>query len=549
MLGLLILHAGARAQSYYGYQGCGTAKCHPGDVQGQHEDILASFREHGHPWVEIPTEKQPPGADQFGFTALGVTLVDPATYKKADGTSHGLTWDHVVALLGFHASGAGYFIRDDGKRISNGSNAGTYPPRCFRCHNPTGYAADNTLTMYGLTTAQWANGVPALDGDGKRMNGVQCEHCHGKGLEMSKPDGLFCRDCHSRTDPDPFGTDVSTWDYNRRIPFAPTADGKTGVFTNHHPQGDEFRRSPHKDVVDSEGRPQGCILCHDPHKSVWKDKGGVKFDDDPGEVTATAHGGVGNMCTHCHKKRVRGAMGTEPFNLECIDCHMPEKSGGSATKQPDFTYIANDAHGHRRTHLFRINPNPEKAIDNYKSQTTVLNGVTTISYFWKSPGPDPNAPETTIDWARDGDASLTLDMVCYDCHHNMTIQDMADYAKAVHRQPGMVDLFINESDTLKVVGKNDRVSVDFSIEAGDKAGLKAQWWVICQGPKGWSSWNGKKWVGGLRPWRKSTAVANVPEQNVLKSKLPPGYYTYWVSIDPTDGSENFDSVPVYVKRR
>jgi hypothetical protein len=113
----------------------------------------------------------------------------------------------------------------------------------------------------------------------------------------------------------------------------------------------------------------------------------------------------------------------------------------------------------------------------------------------------------------------------------------------------LVDLIVNESDSLKVLGKNDLVTVDFSVEAGDKKDMKAQWWVICQGPKGWSSWNGKKWVSGLRPWRRSTAVADVAEQNVLKSKLPPGYYTYWVSIEPVDGSEYFDSVPVFVKKR
>jgi hypothetical protein len=131
----------------------------------------------------------------------------------------------------------------------------------------------------------------------------------------------------------------------------------------------------------------------------------------------------------------------------------------------------------------------------------------------------------------------------------MTAEQLATFAKGIHRQPGMVDLVVNGEDALQRVGKNDQVSVDFSIEAGDKQGMKADCWVICQGPKGWTSWNGKKWVAGLRPWRKGVALADLPEQNVLKSKLPSGYYTYWVYVEPSDGSEYSDSVPVYVKKR
>jgi hypothetical protein len=146
-------------------------------------------------------------------------------------------------------------------------------------------------------------------------------------------------------------------------------------------------------------------------------------------------------------------------------------------------------------------------------------------------------------------ASMTMDLACTGCHTNMTVAQMAEVAKGIHRQPGMVDLVVNNEDTLQRVSKNDQVSVNFSIECGEKYGMKAQWWVICQGPKGWSSWNGKKWVAGLRPWRKGVALADLPEQNVLKAKLPPGYYSYWVVIEPTDGSEYSDGVPVFVTKR
>jgi hypothetical protein len=44
-------------------------------------------------------------------------------------------------------------------------------------------------------------------------------------------------------------------------------------------------------------------------------------------------------------------------------------------------------------------------------------------------------------------------------------------------------------------------------------------------------------------------LADTYDQNVLKAKLPPGHYTYWVNIDAADGSEHSDSVPVYVTKK
>jgi hypothetical protein len=218
------------------------------------------------------------------------------------------------------------------------------------------------------------------------------------------------------------------------------------------------------------------------------------------------------MCRQCHNKRVRGGMGE--LGLECVECHMPHKSGG----------VAGESHGHRRTQRFRINATTLKAADNVEGG------------YWKS---------TDLN----GDSFLTLDMVCADCHANMSIEHMANYAKSIHRQPRLVDLTVNAGDALQVLRKNDPLRVDFSIEAGDKNGMKAEWWVICQRPKGWSSWNGKKWVAGLRPWRKNAPLTDVPEQNVLKAWAQPGHYTYWICVYLADGSEYFDSVPVHLTKR
>ena len=273
-------------------------------------------------------------------------------------------------------------------------------------------------------------------------------------------------------------------------------DTTNSWFSGSHSQGDEFSHSPHKNTA--------CALCHDPHKSVWHEDGGVKF---------VAPDEAGNMCTHCHQMQIRGTMGQ--IGLECADCHMPDAS----------------MKGTGATHLFRISTSPLTAAQN----TFAADGKT----WWNT---DAN-----------GDGFLTLDLVCNKCHDNMTMDVLAKAAKGIHRQPGIVDLTVNHADALQVVKTTSAISVDFSLQAGALKGMKADWFVMCQGPKGWTSWNGKKWVAGVSAWKKKTAANSVLADiskplNVLKAKLAPGYYTYWVCIYPTDGSQNTDSVPVFVTR-
>ena len=294
-LGPLALGVGAATpQKYVGDQMCSVC----------HTDKYDTYIQHGHPWVEVHTGGQEPGPDLFGFASVGVGLPTlPAT----------MAWTDVMAILGNFKDGQGYLIRSsDGKRVDVKTGAASnYPANCFKCHNPTGYTP--TGNVYGIPG--WTNGSPALDPNKIPIQGVQCEHCHGPAATMTLPDKQICRDCHS------------SGDSKFRIPF----NAADQIFANHHPEGDEYRRSPHKDI--------GCAACHDPHKSVWHDQGGVRFADN----------GIDMMCTGCHQQDnpsypnaskvvIRGTMGE--IGLQCLDCHMPEISGA----------------GERASHLFKINP-------------------------------------------------------------------------------------------------------------------------------------------------------------------------------------------------
>jgi hypothetical protein len=212
----------------------------------------------------------------------------------------------------------------------------------------------------------------------------------------------------------------------------------------------------------------------------------------------------------CHNKRVFGIMGE--IGLECVECHMPLASAAGAGA----------------THLFRINPTALAAADN----TYQEDGKT----WWN------------VD--QNGNSFLTLDLACGGCHQGMPVENMARYAPLIHRPPGLVEVTVNGGDKTVTVKRNvDVVSIDFSVFADAKPkGMKADWWVMCQGPLGWQSWDGTRWWYGKRAWLKNSPIVDVSNKNVLKSKLTiAGNYTYWVCIYPTDGSQNIDTVSVVVK--
>ena len=146
----------------------------------------------------------------------------------------------------------------------------------------------------------------------------------------------------------------------------------------------------------------------------------------------------------------------------------------------------------------------------------------------------------------------------------MTMDQLAADGRDHPPRAGIVDLTVNGEDTLQIVSisNNDTVSIGFNTVAGAMNGVAADWYVLCQGPKGWTSWNGTKWVSGTAAWKKHTSAAskissandNV-QQTVVNVTLPStallaGTYTYYVGIVPwpngKEGKENIVSVPLIV---
>ena len=141
-----------------------------------HEDEGMEWYGHGHAWMQVHTGGQVPPDDLFA--PLGYPLPTlPA----------GVTWDQVQDIVGHFKDGAGSVLTSDGKLYEpDGRVVNPMPGRCNKCHNTAGTATGN---MYGT----------AIQGTWK-LNGIQCEQCHGPGPTMEVPDGQICRDCHSSGD-------------------------------------------------------------------------------------------------------------------------------------------------------------------------------------------------------------------------------------------------------------------------------------------------------------------------------------------------------------
>jgi predicted CXXCH cytochrome family protein len=393
------------------------------------------------------------------------------------------------------------FLLTSGKFVESSGGSLTMPGKCNNCHNtggnPNGKGGNINYPNPNI------NGSWALDG-------VQCEQCHLPGAAMVNPVTgsstvapyalALCRDCHSSGQPD--------YEIPVNVAVNPTTQvASVPTFSNHHPQGDEFRRSPHKN------EPQGCTLCHDPHKSVWLDQGGVLY----------ANGSdTGSMCTQCHSERIQAdvfAGGMAAAGIECTQCHMPQISAG----------------GSRTAHLFRINGKPVPSISNIEP---AFDPTKKQTYYWL------NEDGTT---APDGDSFLTLDMVCTQCHQNMSVQNMADVAPFIHRANGMTYLQVNWQTGPVKIHHTQKAIVAFSILAGKHKGVAANCFVLSYGPKGWSSWTGKKWVAGQHPWKSHVSLSDVPNTIAFDSKLPPGSYTFYVRVHTA--AQDYNSfVPLKVTR-
>jgi predicted CXXCH cytochrome family protein len=174
---------------------------------------------------------------------------------------------------------------------------------CEGCHTVNEYGNEETDSL----------GYNATFED--RYHDVQCESCHGPGLEhVTNPTDLTvpmaplgvgvdatygCGECHSGETHHPF---VNEWSQSRHGDMNTYPQGRADCESCHTGEGALAVFAPRTvfaemgDVVDntSNNLPITCAVCHDPHDAT--NEGQLRFPVDAPDVEE-------NLCMKCHHKR------------------------------------------------------------------------------------------------------------------------------------------------------------------------------------------------------------------------------------------------------
>ncbi len=353
---LLLAVSVSFAQDYVGDDAC----------SGCHASKYNEYMNSGHPYKVTHTAGEVPGDDTWPHTPVPPL---PTVFDNQ------LVWSDVEYVIGNFYWKARFVDREG--YIYTGSetdvtqwnlntqewvayHAGEVdkPFNCGRCHT-TGYVEEGNQHDLPGMIGTWA------------QDGIRCEACHGPasvhiGNPQTHPaNGKDCAECHYRDD-------------EFRMPWK-------GGFGRHHQQAEDLSHSPHSFF--------DCVTCHEPHRSVLYNDGGIPDDFS---------------CSNCHAGNEENSYylvdGME--NVTCTECHMPKMTKNAAA-DPNNEYVA-DVSGH----MFQIMTDPIAREDN----TTEIDG----ELYWNQ---DDN-----------GDAFATLDYACYSCHLNdgMTLDDLSAYATNIH---------------------------------------------------------------------------------------------------------------------
>ncbi len=303
---------------------------------------------------------------------------------------------------------------EDGKRAYNYS--------CFQCHT-TGPREDDPDSLF--------IDYPGFEGGSWTEAGIGCEACHGPasyhvpdlggsvGNKPPKLDGFeTCYFCHAR-------------DQNELVQWQPRTvnDVPTG-FIRHREPGDMMLTSKHMTNVNMD-----CASCHEPHKSVVFDQGGIH-----------------TTCEDCHTGKeidIRDSAGDviATKSASCVDCHMPYASR-SATQYSPFEADV-------RGHLWRIITEP----------ITMFENLDTIG----------NNFYIHID--DDGYSGLTLDYSCMNCHIDKDVDWAAQYAVNIHDGITNVRLIAGETPHTYSLEQNypnpfnPKTTINFSVREQGHATL------------------------------------------------------------------------------
>lgn len=403
-LAVLFVHAPVAADdpdtTFSGSQSCGA--CH-GDMVGNWE-----ISGHANKLIRSVDANPPEYPDlTIEMNVGGETLtVTPGVPEPPEG----LGWEDIRWVIGGYfwkarfIDNEGYVYTGPNRQHNNATGEWVsystaepglrpYNYSCFQCHT-TGPSEEDPEGEF--------SDFPGHEGGSWAEAGIGCEACHGpSSFHVNSPgdkpieiDGFdSCYDCHARDK-----NEKSQW-------IARTVNDVETGFIRHREQGDMMLATKHMTNAGMD-----CASCHNPHKSVVFDQGGIH-----------------TTCEDCHGDKeidIRDTAGDviATKSASCVDCHMPyAKRSGT-----QFSPYEADVRGH----YWDIITEPITMFENL--DTTYVEGTDEIAGLW-------------IHIDEDGYSGLTLDYSCLNCHMDEDVEWAAQYAANIHDGITSVKLIAGET--------------------------------------------------------------------------------------------------------
>jgi len=157
---------------------------------------------------------------------------------------------------------------------------------------------------------------------------------------------------------------------------------------------------------------------------------------------------------------------------------------------------------------------------------------------------------SSVYWSSSASTSLyaTWDVYFWTGHVFDTNRTDQDYVRCVRTEPSIsLDIKANGQDGPIAVTPSDPVSIEISLDPGYKAAQNADWWVVENGPDGWSYYDviGGSWLflPGLSVTYQGP-LFNFASFGVLNtSGLPVGTYSFYFGVDMNvNGLLDFDQL-------
>ncbi|MCO5250280.1 MAG: T9SS type A sorting domain-containing protein [Candidatus Kapabacteria bacterium] len=376
------------AQEFAGSESC--KNCHP--------NAYTHWKQSGHPYKIQKLD----GTNGPTYPVLSAEkkIGSQINYVLESGVPHppeGLNWSDIGFVLGGYWSNArfldleGYLIWGPKRQYNLATKRWvqytqaepgktTYSYNCYRCHT-TGPSRDKTpeFEAYPGIQGSWAEA------------GIGCEGCHGPSKShvsspSSKPTtNRDCLPCHAR-DRD-FETTTYTW--NKRVEWQPrTVNEVPTGFVRHREQGDMLLASKHGAMGFD------CATCHDAHKGVYFNIGGIK---------------PSASCENCHTNKHITGHEFSKTNASCIDCHMPKGARNGDQLGP---YVSEQS-----LHFFKILTDPITMFDNLEDISNTATPPKTYKFI-------------KVD--DKGMSGSTLEYSCLQCHTTKDVQWASTHAKGIH---------------------------------------------------------------------------------------------------------------------